>query len=176
MTMVDNMKKHLSNQKGQAIFEMILFIPFIMFLYTIYYTAGNAISGSITQQTSVRGYFYISMKGNSFVNTSPELQILKSKGMKTIGFNSFGWADHLGSNGGSESYGTCYSFSSLLRNGSSDTCDGAEREKPGSSPFVRVFTFYGVCGPVYTTNSQDALGVNQAAQGAGRDACVVSSK
>src|SRR3954466_1046982 len=102
MITVDNMKKYLSNEKGQAIFEMILFIPFIMFLYTIYYTAGNAIRGSITQQTSVRGYFYISMKGNSFVNTGPELQALKTKGMKTIGFSSFGWADHLGGSGGSE--------------------------------------------------------------------------
>lgn len=170
------MKKYLSNEKGQAIFEMILFIPFILFLYTIYYTAGNAISGSITQQTAVRGYFYISMKGNSYVNTSVDIDALKSSGMKMIGFNAFGWTDHMGGSGGKETFGTCYSFSSLLRNGSSDTCEGPEREKPGSSPFVRVFTFYGVCGPVYTANSQDAFVVNQGIQGAGRDACVVSSK
>lgn len=169
------MKKYLANEKGQAIFEMILFIPFILFLYTIYYTAGNALNGSINQQKAVRGYFYISMKGNSYVNNTVDLNILKGSGMKKIGFNAFGWTDHMGGSGGKETFGTCFKFSSILKNGSNEDCDSNERENPGSSRYVRLFTFYGVCGPSYSTNAQDQLYVDPSRQSNGRDSCVVST-
>lgn len=175
MTMVDNMKKYLSNEKGQALFEMILFIPFILFLYTIYYTAGNAINGSIVQQKAVRGYFYISLKGNSYIVNRVDLLHLKDQGMKRIGFNAFGWTDHMGGSGGKESFGTCFKFSSLLKNGSNEECDSNARDSEGSSRYVRLFTFYGVCGPNYTINTQDQLYVNPGLQAFGRESCVVSS-
>jgi hypothetical protein len=55
---VKNFKTKFLNQEGQAVFELLIFLPFLLFLYTIYYTAGNAINGSINQQKAVRGYFY----------------------------------------------------------------------------------------------------------------------
>lgn len=170
-----NPVKQLSNENGQAIFEMILFIPFLLFLYTIYYTAGNSLSSSITQQKAVRGYFYISLKNNSYVNNYSELKDFKEKGLKKIGFSALGWADHLGGSGGRESFGTCFKFSSLLNNGSNEECDSDQRDANGVSHFVRVFTYYGVCGPTYLTDQRDQLYINASVQSYGKSSCEVTN-
>ena len=155
--MVDEMikptfqKKYL-NQKGQALFEMVLFLPFLMFLYTIYYTAGNSISGSINQQKAVRGYFYALVKGSSYVIPFSDLQKFKRDGINKAGFNAIGWADHLK---GQKPFAPCFKFSSILKNGSTEECDSGERDEEGSSRFIRLFTFYGVCGPYYSPTPQD---------------------
>lgn len=149
------MKKNLPkilNQKGQALFEMIIFLPFLMFLYTIYYTAGNSINGSINQQKAVRGYFYALVKGNSYIVPLVDLKKFKEESISKVGFNSVGWNDHLL---GKKSFAPCFKFSSLLKNNVTEECDGSERDAEGSSRFIRLFTFYGVCGPYYTQTPQD---------------------
>lgn len=142
-----NFNRKFLNQKGQALFEMILFLPFLLFLYTIYYTAGNSISGSINQQKAVRGYFYGTIKGNSYIVSMPELKSLGDSGIKRIGFNSVGWNEKLGSD--NKSFAPCFKFSSLLKNSTTEECEGAERDEEESSRFIRLFTYYGVCGPSY---------------------------
>lgn len=142
------------NQKGQAIFEMILFLPFLLFLYTIYYTAGNAISGSINQQKAVRGYFYSLVKGNSYIVTLNELKAHRENSIRRVGFNAIGWNERM--DGQKQSFAPCFKFSSLLKNNSTEECEGSEREEEGSSRFIRLFTFYGVCGPTYTVDPRDS--------------------
>jgi hypothetical protein len=146
-------KNFFLNQRGQAVFEMILFLPILMFLYTIYYTVGNAISGSINQQKAVRGYYYARMKGNSYVETSNELKYLHSRGIGRVGFSALGWAQRTDKNG--PPYAPCFSFSSLLKNNSGETCDGKDRDSPDSSRFIRLFTVYGVCGASYSVDPND---------------------
>lgn len=147
------MKKILTNQKGQAIFELIVFLPFLIFLYTIYATAGNAINGSINQQKAVRGYFYALMKGNSYINTTSELDDFAQNSLGTVGFSAVGWREK-SSSGQRDSFAPCFKFSSILKNESDEECDSNTREEDNGgekiSRFVRVFTFYGICGPVYT--------------------------
>ncbi len=145
--------KALNNNKGQALFEMILFLPFLMFLYTIYYTAGNSISASINQQKVVRGYYYHLLKGNSYLNTLPDLNALSGNALKRIGFNAVGWRDHSVNN--KTSMAPCFKFSSLLKNGSTEECESDARDEESSSRFIRVFTFYGVCGPSYIKHATD---------------------
>lgn len=140
------------NQKGQAIFEMILFLPFLMFLYTIYYTAGNSISGSINQQKAVRGYFYALVKGNSYIIPLVELKRFSEGGVTKVGFNSVGWTEHLS---GELGLAPCFRFASFLRNKSTEECEGSKRDGDGVSGFIRLFTFYGVCGPMYTQSASD---------------------
>jgi hypothetical protein len=157
-------QKKFINQKGQALFEMILFLPFLMFLYTIYYTAGNSISGSINQQKAVRGYFYTLVKGNSYVISLGELtRFRRDYSIKSVGFNSVGWSDHLV---GSQSFAPCFKFSSLLKNNSTEECNGNERDTEGSSRFIRLFTFYGVCGPYYNMNQPNSYEINPGNQAA----------
>jgi len=141
----------IKNEKGQALFEMILFLPFLLFLYTIFYSAGNSISGSINQQKAVRGYFYNLLKGNSYLMTHSELVKFKDEGVKFVGFNALGFNSHRSTGG--DSFAPCFRFSSLLRNGSREECDGSTRDIEGSSRFIRLYTFYGVCGPAYVATS-----------------------
>ncbi len=88
--MGDDVKTILKNQKGQAIFELIIFLPFLIFLYTIYSTTGNAINGSINQQKAVRGYFYGLLRGNSYINTTTDLDEFSEKAISVVGFSALG--------------------------------------------------------------------------------------
>lgn len=145
---MNSYKRALGNQRGQAIFELLIFIPFLIFLYSIYYTVGNSISASINQQKAVRGYFYSLVKGNSYLNTFSDLKGFSELGLKSVGFSAIGWRDKE-LPGKKESIAPCFKFSSLLKNDSTEECDDSERPEDGSSRFIRIFTFYGVCGPVY---------------------------
>lgn len=148
--MGDEMKKLLKNQRGQAIFELIIFLPFLVFMLSIYYTVGNSLSGSINHQKVVRGYFYALTKNNSYVNTAKDIDEFATKnGMRLVGFSALGWREY-GTPDGGKAFGPCFSFPSMFKNGSTESCDDKERGENDTSRFIRVFTFYGVCGPVYT--------------------------
>lgn len=145
------------NQKGQAVFEMILFIPFLLFLYTIYYTVGNSISGSINQQKAVRGYFYNLVKGNSYIVTAGELKGHQRMAITKVGFSALGWNEKMDNS--KNSFAPCFKFSSILKNGTTEECDGSQRDEEYSSRYIRLFTFYGVCGPDYLIG-QDKIDSN----------------
>lgn len=153
----NNKKTLLKNQKGQAVFELVIFLPFLIFLYSIYYTTGNSISSSINQQKAVRGYFYSLTKGNSYLNSKEDLREYSSAGIKAVGFSSLGWREKT-TDGGKNAFAPCFKFTSLLKNESTEECDSPERDEESSSRFIRVFTYYGICGPVYSESS-DAGGV-----------------
>lgn len=140
------------NQKGQALFELIIFLPFLIFLYSIYYTVGSSISASINQQKAVRGYFYALTKGNSYINTLPELEELSNENIKMVGFSSVGWREK--SNNGKDAFAPCFTFSSILKNDEAEDCFSSDREEDSKTRNIRVFTFYGVCGPVYSETSE----------------------
>lgn len=146
---------NLKNQKGQAIFELLIFLPFLIFLYSIYYTTGNSISASINQQKAVRGYFYSLTKGNSYLNTYSDLKAFGEEALVSVGFSAVGWREREVNKKGS--LAPCFKFSSLLKNQSSEECDSPERPEENSSRFIRIFTFYGVCGPVYKKTT-DGIG------------------
>jgi hypothetical protein len=136
-----------SNQKGQAIFEFIIFIPFLVFLYTIFYTIGNSINGSINQQKSVRGYFYTLVKGNSYLLAKNDLNSFRDEAVKKAGFFAIGWKEKQESK---KQFAPCFKFSSMIKGSSDEECDSDTRgEEEGSSIFIRIFTVYGVCGAVY---------------------------
>ncbi len=154
--MVGKLKKNLiNNEKGQAVFELIIFIPFLVFLYSIYYTIGNSISGSINQQKAVRGYFYALVRGNSYINSLTDLQELNGGAVKRIGFNAIGWREK-SDGAGKLAFAPCFKFSSVLKSNTTEECDDSTREDEGKSRLIRVFTFYGVCGPAYTTSPNGA--------------------
>ena len=168
-----NKNKLFSNQEGQAIFELILFLPLLMFLYTIFYTTGNSINGSINQQKATRGYFYSLVKQNSYVSRVIDLNTLKDNGIKTIGFQAIGWRDH--DQGNTKSFAPCFKFSSLLKNGATEECDSNERDEERSSRFVRVFTFYGVCGPTFTKDQNSENFIIKAEDQAHFKSCILSN-
>ena len=156
MVVNNNLKNIVSNQRGQALFEMIIFIPFLIFLYTIYSTTGNSISSSINQQKAVRGYFYSLNKGNSYLNTYADLERFRDKSIQMVGFSAIGWREK-SKGGGDVSFAPCFKFSTMLKNGATEDCDDSSRESDSdgnsTTRIIRIFTYYGVCGPVYSATS-----------------------
>jgi hypothetical protein len=152
--------KRLNNENGQAIFEMIIFLPFLIFLYTIFYTVGNSISASINQQKAVRGYFYQLVKGNSYIVPATDLDLhVNTNNIHTVGFYALGWAEELMQ--GKNPIGNCFHFSSMLKNNSTEVCNSKVRDAIDASYFIRAFTAYGICGPVFEPPSSPLLNGKQ---------------
>lgn len=139
-------KKHLKNSEGQALFEMLAFMPILILLYTIIFNVGNSINVAINQQKVARRYFYYLVKGNSLLPTQAELMEYKS-GFTQLGISMVGYADQIESSGsgGGQPYGSCFKFNSFAAGDSDETCKEPGDEE-GESLFVRVFTVYGICG------------------------------
>ncbi|OUR93107.1 hypothetical protein A9Q84_21635 [Halobacteriovorax marinus] len=139
----------VENENGQAIFEFVVFLPFIIFLFTVLVNLSNSINGSINQQKALRGYFYRILEHDSKAPNRIDIDYLSSQGRNIIAPVSLGWAKKRV--GDAQSFGTCYKFLSLF--GSSDEECEESLSGENSSNFVKVFTFYGVCGSTYLKSS-----------------------
>ncbi len=142
--------KKIKNQKGQSIFEFLIFLPLLVMLIGVFYSFGNSLNMSINQQKQVRGYFYYITKGNSYGITYGNLKELKDAGIRKVGMFSLGWRIKESSSG-KNSFATCTKIVSSLSGGDED-CDSDSRVAEGASKFIRAFTMYGIC-----TNSFAAL-------------------
>lgn len=144
--------KFIKNQKGQAIFEMIMFLPFLFMLYSIFFNVGNAINGSINQQKATRGYFYQLAKNDAYIPIRSDL--VSRTNVSHIGFFMIGWREKTDGSD-KENFSTCYSFNSLLFGGASEECDKREiaDEDARASFIIKPATVYGVCGPTWTRNT-----------------------
>ncbi|ATH06545.1 hypothetical protein BIY24_00880 [Halobacteriovorax marinus] len=144
---VKKLKKNiLRNEEGQAIFEFVLFLPFIIFLYTVLINITNSINGSINQQKATRGYFYRLVKHDSRTPNRVDIEFLLGSGINVMGASSVGWRRK--SVGDTQSFGTCYKFMNFFGNETDEECDES-RVGEVTSNFIKLFTFYGVCGETY---------------------------
>ena len=140
-----------SKDKGQALFEFIIFLPFLLFIVTVMFTIGNAINGSINQQKAVRRYFFYTYKGNSMAPAMGSLNFLSSRGLQRVGAVSVGWREKASIQGDSiKAFATCYRFSPLFGTNDEDDCDKPSPDE-GRSSFIRIYTQFGVCGETYST-------------------------
>jgi hypothetical protein len=144
--------KKILNQKGQAIFEFIIFIPFLAFLYMMFYTVGNSINGSINQQKAVRGYYYNLIKGNSYLLTLNDLEQFKAQSVTSVGFMAIAFKEH--GQGNTETFAPCFRFTSMFKGGNTESCDGSDRQAIDSTMYIRLFNAYGVCGPLYVLDKE----------------------
>lgn len=138
-----------NEEKGQALFEFIIFLPFLMYMVTVLINSGNAINASINQQKATRGYAYHLLKGNSTVPTTEDLKIYRNAGASQSASYVIGYA---GGKSGENYYGSCYKFNKIPgANIPEETCEDISGET--ITDFVRVFTFYGLCGETYTISN-----------------------
>ncbi len=130
------------NQRGQALVEFIVFLPFMLMMYTVVVSLGDAIHGSINQQKAARAYLYFRLQNNSQIskpqqnasgNTANSLQF--------IGHNFIGWSDYLE---GEEPVHPCYKLNLPFAPAADDTCE--EPYDSVTTQFIRVGTVYGLCG------------------------------
>ena len=142
-------KKKIKNEEGQAIFEFLAFMPFLVFLFVVMISVGNSINASINQQKFARRYFYYLLKGNSFFPDRFDLNnYMTEANAVSIGMASVGYR---AKEDGSNPVAPCFKFISTFSSGTNDDCDTPVTE--GETNFVRVYTFYGACGATYTIDT-----------------------
>lgn len=146
-----NKFKKLKEQKGQAIFEFIIFIPFLLAMMGIFVSISGAISGSIVQQKATRGYLFYILKGNSMVLNTNDVAPLVEEGIMRMEYKAIGWRRKFSDK---TSFATCYKVQSFLTADNSETCDDPD-VSDAKSQFIRVYTVFGVCGPNYTYNDTE---------------------
>lgn len=141
----------IENQEGQAVFELILFMPFFIFFITIMFTVGNAINSSINQQKVTRRYFYYLSKGNSRVPAMEDLQLWNNSGLNSVGMAGLGWRERQEGGATGNPVANCYKFNTLFSNEYDEECDEPDVNE-GATQFIRVFTYYGICGMSYRSS------------------------
>ncbi len=132
----------VKNQKGQALIELIIFLPLMFSLYGIISGFANAINGSINQQKITRAYFYFRIQNSSMI---PNADYGVAQGWSKFGMFFIGWADYLEDE--TNPVMPCYEITIPLSNNGSDKCETPYTGE--STQFIRVGTVYGVCGATY---------------------------
>ncbi|MBY0516136.1 MAG: pilus assembly protein [Bacteriovoracaceae bacterium] len=134
------------NQKGQALVEFIIFLPFMVMMYTVVVSLGDAIHGSINQQKATRAYFYFRMQNNSQIS-KPQRDggSLLNNSWNSFGHFFIGWANEL--QNGANPLAPCYRLNLPFAAAAGDSCDQTYTDV--TTQFIRVETVYGACGATF---------------------------
>lgn len=143
MMAVKDMRKLKSDQKGQALIELIVFLPLMFTLYSVISGFAGSINGSINQQKITRAYFYYRAQNNSTIPKPDEDQVYKSWGR--FGMFYIGWKDYFKNQ--VTPVMPCYRVSIPLKAAPSDACESTYTDD--STLYVRVGTVYGICGATF---------------------------
>lgn len=151
MMMDVNLAK-INDQSGQALIELIIFLPMMFILYGLVSGFAQSINGSINQQKVTRAYFYYRIQNNSYIPKPDE-------GSSHTSWNNFGmffigWKDYF--TGSDIPVMPCYSVTVPLKGSNgSEKCD--EKYTTTTSKWIRVGTVYGICGATYAFRSPRVL-------------------
>lgn len=133
------------NESGQALIELIIFLPMMFTIYFLIAGFANSINGSINQQKITRAYFYYLLQNNS---TLPQPDGNTHQAWGRFGMFFIGWREKFAE--GSESpVMPCYEITFPMKAAANDHCE--DKYKEDSSKFIRVGTVYGMCGTTYWT-------------------------
>lgn len=141
----------VENEEGQAVFELILFMPFFIFFTTVMFTVGNAINASINQQKVTRRYFYYLAKGNSRIPDIEDLQRWNDGGLSAVGMSGLGWRERQEGGANGNPVANCYKFNTIFANDYDEDCEEPDVNE-GKTQFIRIYTYYGICGLNYRSS------------------------
>ena len=144
------MKKN--NQKGQALIELIIFLPIMFMFYSMISGFANAINGSINQQKIARAYFYYRVQNNSTIPKPDDGNTHQS--WTKFGMFFIGWKDYFESQ---KPVAPCYRISVPMAASDTDKCE--EKYTTNTSMYIRVQTVYGVCGATQMRIDNDVVQV-----------------
>lgn len=147
----------VNHNKGQAVFEFLIFLPFMMILYSIVLTIANAINGSINQQKITRGYYFNLIHNDSFVPNNEILNDFRRSGINQIGMFAVGWRMK---SDNEKQIAPCYKILSLSKITEEEQC--VPGNKTGTTTqYIRVKTAFGICsGTYYNENGQYVSAIN----------------
>lgn len=146
------MKKNNHKESGQALIELIVFLPLMVTLYSVISGFASSINGSINQQKITRAYFYYRIQNNS---TIPGPRSGDYETWKMFGMFYIGWKERF--EGNDVPVMPCYKVSVPFKNAPEDKCE--ETYTKDKTTWVRVGTIYGICGGTYTFNSGEVNAV-----------------
>ena len=143
------------NQEGQALIELILFLPFMLMMYTVVVSLGDAIHASINQQKITRAYFYYRLQNNAQISKPMRGDGggLINAGWSQFGHYFIGWSDYLNSD---NPIAPCFKLNLPFAPGAGDTCEASYTSQ--TTQFVRVATVYGICGATIRKAENSAAG------------------
>ena len=131
------------NEQGQALIELIIFLPLMFMIYSLVSGFAGAINGSINQQKVTRAYFYYRVQNNSTIPKPDENSTYAS--WTRFGMFYIVWKEYF--DGSNVPVLPCYKMSIPLKPADADKCE--EKYSKPTSQFIRVGTVYGVCGTTY---------------------------
>ncbi len=143
-------RRRTAFQRGQALFEMLIFVPFIVLFLQLFMTVASSINGAINQQKAVRGYFYQLARNNSRLPTTSDLTRLAGFNLNFIGMSATGWMDKLAD--GQVPVASCFHLKALGKDSGAldQSCDDASTVASSQrSNFIRLHTVYGVCSALF---------------------------
>lgn len=132
-------------EEGQALLELIIFLPLMFTIYAVITGFANAIFGSINQQKAARAYFYYRVQNNSTIPRRPDQNASWTK----YGTFFIGWREKTIDE---FPVAPCYRISIPVTDPADSNCDEqytADSESTPSTQFMRVGTVYGMCGATY---------------------------
>ena len=150
-----------TGEEGQALFELIVFLPLLLLILTLMTTISNAINASINQQKVTRGYFYYTIRGNSLGLNRKDLDEYENDNtMTNVGMAVVGWRRSDPGQATNENFAPCFRFNSLFTANTSDQDCDSPSVTSGVTPIVRIYTAYGICSETYSNVNLPKLTVN----------------
>lgn len=141
------MDANSSDESGQALIELIIFLPLMFTLYTMISGFAGAINSSINQQKVTRSYFYYrAQNSSSLPKPDPDVH----RNWNKFGMFFIGWSEYTVNE---SPMMPCYQISRVLPN-SGESCSEYGSD---STAFVRVGTVYGVCGATYAKHPSGSV-------------------
>jgi hypothetical protein len=138
-------QKNILNSKGQALFEFVMIIPFVLVLIGTMVAIVGSINGAINQVKATRNYFYMTINNSSMTPRPPSLSKLKTEGIETVGIDFLGWREM---RDGEKSFAPCFKITTFLgEEPKNEDCNNKFEDK--YSTFIKVKTFYGLCSATY---------------------------
>jgi hypothetical protein len=131
--------------RGQALIELIIFLPIIISLFSVVGGYATAINGSINQQKITRAYFYLRIQNNSTIPGPSASSEEAMANWKKFGMFFIGWKDYFINQ--SSPVMPCYKVTIPFKNSNLSSCEEAYSNQ--QTQFVRVGTVYGLCGATY---------------------------
>ncbi len=137
---------HKLGERGQSIVEFLLFLPFMLMMYSVSMSLSNAINASINQQKIARAFWHYRNHGNSTIpRPRRDGATEPSAAWQVFGMQIMGWSREL--KDGRFPVAPCYKFKLPLGSDGEDECEQTYSSE--TTQFIRVKTVYGVCGATY---------------------------
>ena len=133
------------DEKGQATFEFLIFLPFLLVFIGAYVTISGAINGAINQEKATRSYFYRLIKGNPYMLTTYDLTT-PLKAFQTAGILTVGYREK---DMGESSILPCYVLKIFLSGTIDEKCEKPSATAGGPTFLLKIGTLYGICSATF---------------------------